>query len=113
MHGAVMHALVQIGDSMVMLNDEFPQHGSFGPEKGKPVPVTIHLYVKDVDKAFERASNRKVAYRVVRRRPGDIAVCYADATRAQAELGWRATRGLDAMCDAAWRWQHGNPDGYP
>jgi UDP-glucose 4-epimerase len=62
--------------------------------------------------AFERASNRKVAYRVGPRRPGDIAVCYADATRAQAELGWTATRGLDAMCEDAWRWQSQNPNGF-
>ncbi len=62
--------------------------------------------------AFERASGRRVSYRVAPRRPGDIAVCYADASRAEADLGWRATRGLDAMCADTWRWQRDNPDGY-
>jgi UDP-glucose 4-epimerase len=62
--------------------------------------------------AFERASGRKVAYRVAPRRPGDIAVCYADPSRARAELGWTATRGLEAMCEDAWRWQSQNPNGF-
>jgi UDP-glucose 4-epimerase len=55
--------------------------------------------------AFERASGRKVAHRIVARRPGDIAACYADPAFAERLLGWRATRGLDAMCIDAWRWE--------
>jgi UDP-glucose 4-epimerase len=55
--------------------------------------------------AFERASGRKVAHRIVARRPGDIAACYADPAYAEGLLGWRATRGLDAMCIDAWRWE--------
>jgi UDP-glucose 4-epimerase len=62
--------------------------------------------------AFERASGRTVKYKLMPRRPGDIAVCYADPSRAQAELAWSATRGLDEMCVDAWRWQERNPDGF-
>ncbi len=63
--------------------------------------------------AFERASGRKIPYRIVARRPGDAASCYADPSLAAAELGWSAARGLDAMCADAWRWQRENPNGYP
>jgi len=63
-------------------------------------------------KAFEAASGRAVPYRLVARRPGDVAACYADASQAQRLLGWRASRGLDAMCADAWRWQRDNPDGF-
>ncbi len=62
--------------------------------------------------AFERASGRKIPYRIVERRPGDIAECWADPSRAKEELGWTATRGIDRMCADAWRWQSANPDGY-
>ncbi len=62
--------------------------------------------------AFERAAGRRIPYRVVARRPGDIAICYADPTRAREELGWVATRGLAEMAADAWRWQSANPEGY-
>ncbi len=62
--------------------------------------------------AFEKASGRKVPYRVAARRPGDIASCFADPTHAARLLGWRATRDLDCMCRDAWRWQSMNPAGY-
>jgi len=62
--------------------------------------------------AFERASGRPIPYDIVDRRPGDIATCYADASRAAALLGWRATRGIDEMCADTWRWQRHNPQGY-
>jgi len=55
--------------------------------------------------SFEAASGRKVPYEVVERRPGDVASCYADATRAADELGWRAIRDIDDMCASGWRWQ--------
>jgi UDP-glucose 4-epimerase len=55
--------------------------------------------------AFERLTGRPVPYRIVGRREGDIAVCYADTNLAKAELGWVATRGLDEMCSDLWRWQ--------
>jgi UDP-glucose 4-epimerase len=68
--------------------------------------------VLDMVRAFERASGRAVPYRVGPRRPGDVAACYADPAQAWALLGWRAERGLDAMCEDTWRWQHHNPTGY-
>ncbi|GAB4452777.1 MAG: UDP-glucose 4-epimerase GalE [Anaerolineae bacterium] len=62
--------------------------------------------------AFEAASGRKIPYQVVARRPGDIGACYADPSRAAAELGWRARLGLAEMCADTWRWQLNNPNGY-
>lgn len=56
-------------------------------------------------KAFERASGRAVPYRIVARRPGDIAICYADASLARRELGWSAQRTIEQMCIDSWRWQ--------
>jgi UDP-glucose 4-epimerase len=69
--------------------------------------------VLEAVKAFERASGKTIPTEIVARRPGDVAACYADASRAAAELGWRSRLDLDAMCRDAWRWQSQNPDGYP
>lgn len=69
--------------------------------------------VLEMVRAFEAASARPIPYRVVERRAGDIAECWADPTRAEQTLGWRAARGIDQMCADAWRWQQANPDGYP
>ena len=55
------------------------------------------------EKAFEKASGKKVAYQIVDRRPGDIAQCYADPSKAERELGWKAKYGIDEMCEDAWR----------
>ena len=68
--------------------------------------------VLDIVRAFEQASGRSVPYKIAPRRPGDIASCYADPQRAFELLGWRAERGLSAMCADAWRWQSGNPNGF-
>jgi UDP-glucose 4-epimerase len=68
--------------------------------------------VLELVEAFERVNGVKVPRRFALRRPGDIAVCYADASLARTALGWEARRDLDAMCRDAWRWQSGNPDGY-
>ena len=62
--------------------------------------------------AFQAASSRPVPYRLAPRRPGDIATCYADPTKAATELGWTAKRDLNTMMRDAWRWQSQNPDGY-
>ena len=61
--------------------------------------------VLDMVRAFERASGQAVPYKIVGRRPGDIAACYADPTLATQTLGWCARRDLDAMCRDAWKWQ--------
>jgi len=68
--------------------------------------------VLEVIKAFEKASNRPVPYRIVARRPGDVAACYADPALARSLLGWSASRGLESMCADAWRWQSQNPSGF-
>ncbi|MBK8164974.1 MAG: UDP-glucose 4-epimerase GalE [bacterium] len=62
--------------------------------------------------AAAKASGRPVPYRVVARRPGDVATCFADPARAAQLLGWQAGRGIDEMCADHWRWQSANPDGY-
>lgn len=69
--------------------------------------------VLEVIRAFERVSGRRIPYRIVARRPGDVAQCWADAGRAQRLLDWRTVFDLDAMCRDAWRWQSNNPGGYP
>jgi len=61
--------------------------------------------VIEMVRAFEHASGRAIPFQVVERRPGDIAACYADPALAERELGWKAVRGIDRMCDDAWRWQ--------
>ncbi len=66
--------------------------------------------VLEIVRAFEAASGRLVPFRFARRRPGDIATCYADPTKAERELGWKAKRGLDQMMHDAWRWQLMNLD---
>ncbi|SFV66307.1 UDP-glucose 4-epimerase [hydrothermal vent metagenome] len=74
---------------------------------------TGHGYsVLDMVKAYEKASSTKVLYKIVKRRAGDIAKCYADPSYAKKTLGWSATRDIDAMCEDSWRWQSNNPDGY-
>jgi UDP-glucose 4-epimerase len=62
--------------------------------------------------AFGSVCGRELAYRIGPRRAGDIAVCYADASRARSVLGWEARRDLRQMCEDAWRWQSSNPNGY-
>ncbi len=72
----------------------------------------IGYSVLEMVRAFEQASGRAVPYQIAARREGDIASCYADPARAAELLGWRAARGLQAMCSDAWHWQSSNPDGY-
>ena len=68
--------------------------------------------VLDVVKAYEKASGREVKYIIQPRRPGDIATCYAEASKALKELNWKAERGIEEMCEDSWRWQSNNPNGY-
>lgn len=62
--------------------------------------------------AFEKVSGRSIPYTIVDRRPGDIAVCFANTTKANEELDWAATLGIEEMCEDSWRWQYANPNGY-
>ena len=68
--------------------------------------------VLDMLKAFEKSSGKKVPYKIVSRRPGDIAKCYADPSYAKEVFGWEAQRGIEEMCEDTWRWQQQNPNGY-
>ena len=68
--------------------------------------------VLEIVAAFEKAYGAKVPYVIADRRPGDIAECYADPTKAADVLGWRAERNLEKMCEDSARWQKQNPDGY-
>jgi UDP-glucose 4-epimerase len=85
---------------------------------GKANEITVNLgtgngfSVLEVIEAFGRAVGKPIPHKRVGRRPGDAAECWADPALAEAVLGWKATRGVDAMCADAWRWQqglHGTP----
>lgn len=73
----------------------------------------IGYSVLDMVKAFSKVSGRQLPYRIVSRRPGDVAMSYCDPAKASKELGWTAELSLERMCEDAWRWQLDNPDGYP
>ena len=62
--------------------------------------------------AFAAASGRPIPFAIAPRRPGDVARLYADPSRAEAALGWRAELGLADMCRSTWAWQSRNPQGY-
>lgn len=84
----------------------------------KPGLVTYNLgtgigySVLDIIKAFSKACGKEIPYKITARRAGDIDACYADPSKAEKELGWKARRNLDQMCEDSWRWQSMNPDGY-
>lgn len=68
--------------------------------------------VLEMARTFSQASGQEIPYRIMPRRSGDIACCYADPSLAERLLGWKAARGIEAMCEDAWRWQRMNPDGF-
>ena len=72
----------------------------------------IGYSVLDVVHAFEKACGKEIKYEIKPRRAGDIATCYADATKAKEELGWVAEKGIEEMCADTWRWQSHNPNCY-
>ena len=72
----------------------------------------IGYSVLDMVKAFEKANGVKVPYQITDRRPGDLAVCYADPAKSAQVLGWKAEKNLTDMCRDSWRWQSQNPQGY-
>ena len=86
--------------------------------KSNPGVVTYNLgtgrgyTVLEVVKTFSKILNRELPYEIVARRPGDVAACYADPSKAKTELGWCAEKGLEEMCKDSWNWQSGNPNGY-
>ncbi|MDN4071766.1 UDP-glucose 4-epimerase GalE [Fictibacillus terranigra] len=68
--------------------------------------------VLEVLRAFEKATGKVIPYKIVDRRSGDVAVSYADPTKARNDLGWKAEKGIDEMCADAWNWQKKNVNGY-
>ncbi len=68
--------------------------------------------VLDIVKAFEKVSNKKIPYKIIDRRVGDVATCFADSSLAKEFLGWRAIKTIEDICVDSWRWQTNNPDGY-
>lgn len=89
-------------------------------EKRSNVPG-VHIYnlgtghgysVLEIVKAFSEASGKELPYAIAPPRPGDVAICYADASKAKEELGWVAVRGIGEMCADAWNWQSKNPNGF-
>jgi UDP-glucose 4-epimerase len=94
-HVAALNTLLKLGGV---------QTWNLGTGRGVSVLDMVH--------AFEAASGKPVPYRIVARRAGDVAQCWADPSRAARDLGWRAEYDLPRMCADAWRWQQGNPEGY-
>lgn len=81
----------------------------------------VHIYnlgtgqgysVLEIIAAFSKACGKNVPYVITAPRPGDVPMCYADASKAKAELDWEAMHGIDEMCRDAWNWQSKNPNGY-
>lgn len=68
--------------------------------------------VMELLSVFEKVSGKKIPYKFVGRRPGDVASCYADVIKAKSKLGWVAERGIEEMVQDSWRWQKKNPNGY-
>jgi len=124
-------------DQLSVFGDDYPTHDGTGVRdyihvvdlavghlkaldklQSNPGVVTYNLgtgqgySVLDVVEAFEKASEQDVPYEITDRRPGDIASCYADPSKAEEELGWTAERDIVDMCKDAWRWQSQNPEGY-
>ena len=88
---------------------------SFGNYKGVGtynLGTGIGYSVLDLVKNFQKANDIVIPYKLVERRPGDVATCYADATRANEKLGWNAKKDLADMCRDSWNWQSNNPNGY-
>lgn len=94
-HVAALQALLTRGESFTV---------NLGTGRGHTV--------LEVVRAFERASGQPVPYKLVDRRPGDVAQCYADVRLAKRLLGWEARHSLQDICSDAWHWKSRNPDGY-
>ncbi len=77
---------------------------NLGTGKGYSVMEVLH--------AFEKAIGKEIPYEIKPRRAGDIAACYADCSKAERLLGWKAERGIEEMCKDAWKWQSMNPNGF-
>jgi len=101
--------VVDLAKGHVAALEKMPDSGveiyNLGTGKGVSVLEAVH--------AFEEASGQQIKYRIGPRRDGDVATCYADSSKAEKELGWKADRTILQMCEDTWRWQSENPKGYP
>jgi len=93
-----------IGEDPNGIPNNLMPYSNLGTGKGYSVLDVIH--------AFSKACGKEIPYVIDPRRPGDIAECYADPTKAKNELGWVAEYGIEEMCADSWNWQKNNPDGY-
>ena len=100
--------VVDLAKGHVVAIEKLQKSGVFTYNLGTGVGYSV----LDVIHAFEKACGHKLAYSVAPRRAGDIAACYADASKAKRELGWEAKLGIDDMCASLWKWQSMNPKGY-
>ena len=100
--------VVDLAKGHVAAIDKIKESGVFVYNLG----TGIGYSVLEVIHAFEKACGKKLPYAVKPRRAGDIAACYADASKAKRELGWKAELGIDEMCSSLWKWQTQNPNGY-
>lgn len=87
-----------------ILNDVGIEAYNLGTGKGYSVLEMVH--------AFEKVNHIRIPYRIAEARQGDVAICYADPSKANQELGWVAKQGIEEMCLDSWRWQKQNPNGY-
>jgi UDP-glucose 4-epimerase len=101
--------VVDLAQGHVKAIEKVMKHTGFEPYN---LGTGIGYSVIDMLNTFEKATGVQIPYRIVDRRPGDIAACYADPSKAERELGWKARKGIREMCEDAWRWQANNPDGY-
>lgn len=88
------------------LNKSAPGLNTYNLGTGEGVSVL------ELINAFSKAAGKEIPYEIVGRRPGDVATCYADPTKANKELGWFAEKTIEDACADSWRWQSNNPDGY-
>lgn len=100
--------VVDLAKGHVVAIDKIEKSGVYTYNLGTGVGYSV----LDVLHAFEKACGHSIPYAIKPRRAGDIAECYADASKAKAELGWEAKLGIDEMCSSSWKWQSMNPTGY-
>jgi UDP-glucose 4-epimerase len=91
--------------ALAAVRDSDPAVHTWNLGTGRPTSVL------EMVAAFSSAVGRAIPYELAERRPGDVAVTFADPSRANAELGWSAERGIDEMCADAWRWEQQRPVG--
>ncbi|QKE28140.1 UDP-glucose 4-epimerase [Arcobacter acticola] len=101
---AHVKAIDYLGSDKISLQNQKPLIVNIGTGTG--------YSVLDMVKAFEKASNKKIPYKIVPRRAGDIAKCYANPSFAKEVLDWEAIKTIEDMCTDSWKWQSNNPDGY-